>query len=548
MKRISKFLDEEEFNYKDFIILGIIVLFYSILSFINLGTTKAPQTFYKIDNKDGITIKFKSNSDINRIIFYNGEEAGEYKIELSEDGKKYNEDIQMTGSGAFSWDTGKLNKKAKYIRIKAKEGNLILGEIAFYDNSNNKMTCTITHNKKQVLNLTDEALTVPERISHLNSSYFDEVYFARSAYDYANNKEVYDWVHPPLGKMIESIPIKLSGKMAPFYYRVAGNIFGILIIVVMYLFGKLMFKKRKYACLAALLMTFDTLHFAQTRIGTIDSYLTLFVILEYYFMFRYIKYSKTKDIGLSGLFFALAASVKWSGLWSGIGLCIIYIINKFITKERILPFIGKGITFFIVIPVLLYTLFYISYPNINNIKTTGIKEIVYQSKDMYKYHHELNVDHPYASKWYTWPVSYKPVWYYTNSVDATNRETIVGIGNIMIWWPAIITFLLLPYYIIKKKNKKSAFLLIAVLSMYLPYAFISRPMFLYHYFIILPFMMLSIVNFFYQTNKNNKKDILMLLYLVLIITTFIIYYPVISGVSVSNDYIERTKILSSWEY
>ena len=60
--------------------------------------------------------------------------------------------------------------------------------------------------------------------------------------------------------------------MAPFYWRLMGNIAGIIMIIVMYLFGKEMFKKRKYALIAALLMTFDTFHFAQTRMGTIDSF------------------------------------------------------------------------------------------------------------------------------------------------------------------------------------------------------------------------------------------------------------------------------------
>ena len=73
-------------------------------------------------------------------------------------------------------------------------------------------------------------------------------------------------------------------------------------------------------------------------------------------------------------------------------------------------------------------------------------------------------------------------------------------------------------------------------------------MFLYHYFAVLPFMMLAIVNFFYQINKNNKKDILMYLYTILVIIVFIIYYPCVSGKTTTNEYIDNTKILSSWEY
>ena len=167
---------------------------------------------------------------------------------------------------------------------------------------------------------------------------------------------------------------------------------------------------------------------------------------------------------------------------------------------------------------------------------------------MYNYHKGVQDPHPFSSKWYSWPISYKPVWFYTSDADYNYRETIVAIGNIMIWWPAILTFFLLPYFLVKKKNKKSLFLLICILCMYLPYIFIGRVMFLYHYFIVLPFMMLSIVNFFYQTNKSSKIDSLLLLYVFAVVLTFNIYYPVSSGKNISVDYIENTKLLDSWTY
>ena len=547
--KIKEFLNEEsKFNYKNLVLLGIIVIFYTILSFINLGTKQAPQSFHEIDNKDGILVTFAAPTDINQIVFYSGRKAGDYRIEYSVDGKEYNDDLTMRASGSFAWDSGKLNRMARYIKIIPQDTNLVMGELAFYDNDLNKLQITIEDEGTTIYTLTDETSTIPEEISAINSSYFDEVYFARSAYEYSIGEKVYDWVHPPLGKLIQAIPIKLSQKMAPFYWRLMGNIAGIIMIIVMYLFGKEMFKKRKYALIAALLMTFDTFHFAQTRMGTIDSFLVLFIMLSYFFMYKYIKNDKTPYFALSGLFFGLASSVKWSGVFAGFGLLIIYIINKVVRKQKISNFILNGLAYFILIPLVIYTLCYVTHPNIENRKVNSIPKIVEQSKDMYNYHAKLEADHPFTSKWYTWPISYKPVWYYGKNMSANTKSTIVGVGNILIWWPAIIAFLILPYYIIKKRNKKSLFLLIAILSNFIPFIFISRIMFLYHYFAVLPFMMLAIVNFFYQINKNNKKDILMYFYTILVIIVFIIYYPCVSGKTTTNEYIDNTKILSSWEY
>jgi dolichyl-phosphate-mannose--protein O-mannosyl transferase len=550
MKKIKEFFNEEgKFNVKDALVLTIIVVFYSILSFINLGTTSNPNTFFEIDSNAGLIIELKEKDTISKIKFYNGRNSGDYYLSISDDGENYNTAYVLRGHGAFQWDEGKFNKETKYIKLVPKDkSSLTLGEIALYNNGGEKITTTITSNKDKIYSLSDEASTIPKTISFYNSSYFDEIYFARSAYEYVNGLQIYEWTHPPLGKLIQAIPIAITGEMTQFNYRFMGNLAGILMIVVMYLFAKDMFRKRKYSIFAALLMTFDTFHFAQTRLGTIDSFLVLFILLSFFFMFKYCKYDKTRYVALSGLFFSLSVTVKWTGLYAGLGLAIIYFVNKISTKKKFMPTVGKGLLFFVLIPLIIYTSTYILFPNLQSIKTNSIETIVEQQKLMYDYHSNLVADHPFTSKWYTWPIGYKPVWYYTKEVTKTTSQTISSIPNVLIWWPGIIAMLILPYYIFKKKNGKSLFLLVAILSLYLPYIFIGRIMFLYHYFPVLPFLYLAITNFFYQINKNSKKDWLMLAYMMLVIIFFIVYYPIISGTTVSNDYIENTKLFDSWVY
>lgn len=552
MRKIKEFFNEEgKFNIKDVLVLGIIVIFYTILSFINLGSTTNPNTFYEINNKDGIVIEFKDKTDVALIKFYNGEYAGDYYIQLSDDGKKYSNNMIMRGHNAFSWDYGKLNNKTKYIKLLPKnDKSLILGEIALYDNSGNKITTRITDDGEKVYKLSDESSTVPNKVNNLNSSYYDEIYYARSAYDYMNHSRVFDWIHPPLGKMIMSLPVVITGVMSPFNYRLMGNIAGILMIIVMYAFGKMMFKKRKYATIAALLMTFDTLHFTMTRIGTVDSFLTLFILLTFFYMFKFFKEEKNRYLIFTGIFLGLAISVKWTALFSLFGLLIMYVYYCHYRKKGVIPSILKYVGVFLLIPLVLYFTFYLIYPKNNNITTNSISSVVEQNVDMFKFHTTLDDTHSFASKWYSWPISYKPVWMYSNSLSSTiyNAQTIVAIGNILIWWPAIICFFLLPYYAVKKRNKKSMFLLMTILTLYLPFAFVGRILFLYHYFPILPFMMLAIVNFFYQANKNSKKDILIGIYMLMVMISFFIYYPVISGKNTTHNYIDSTKVLSSWEY
>ena len=73
-------------------------------------------------------------------------------------------------------------------------------------------------------------------------------------------------------------------------------------------------------------------------------------------------------------------------------------------------------------------------------------------------------------------------------------------------------------------------------------------MFMYHYFITLPFVMLAIVAFIKWITENTKNDRIYFGYIGLVIITFIIFYPVVSGMPISNTYIESLRWFSSWYF
>ena len=115
MKKIKDFFnDQSKFNNKDLILLLIIITIYTIISFINFGTTKSPNTFYNI-NKNGIILELKEEVSTATLLYYNGEESGSYNIYLSNDGINYttNKFIVMKSSGAFSWDEGSIDYEIK---------------------------------------------------------------------------------------------------------------------------------------------------------------------------------------------------------------------------------------------------------------------------------------------------------------------------------------------------------------------------------------------------------------------------------------------------
>ena len=188
------------------------------------------------------------------------------------------------------------------------------------------------------------------------------------------------------------------------------------------------------------------------------------------------------------------------------------------------------------------------FPNVYGYSSNSISGLINQTRDMFNYHSTLTVGHTFQSSWYEWPLMIKPVWYYVGYHGGNLKSTIVGIGNPIIWWFGLVACL---YTIIKtvfKREKESIFILIFILCNFIPYVFIGRAMFMYHYFPTLPFVMLAIVGLVKWITEKIKNNSFYLFYTLLVIIIFFVFYPVVSGMVTTNDYIDSLKWLTSWKF
>ena len=554
---------------RDIIIILIIMLIYSVISFINLGSFTNPQTFWHVENPGEYIVLKLNEAEIRKIRHYTGPRFGTYKLYISDDGEKYTYLKDLKQTTVFAWEDLNVNGKFEYLKIVGQTRDSYLGDIALYNKNDEQVQLyAIDQDANFII---DEQNFIPEEISFMNSTYFDEIYHPRTAYEYVHELDIYECVHPPLGKLLMAIPISILG-MCPFAYRLMGNIAGILMIPTIYFLAKNIFKSKKYAIVAALIMTCDNFHFAHTRMATIDSFVVLCIMLSCLFMYKYIILTdkdnirtRLKMLFLSGLFIGCAIATKWTGCFSAIGLAVIFFV-KLIKTNFIEQFgfsknginirfkekkwskestviILSCIVFFVLIPIIIYLLCYIPDKNVKKLEDIWDLQI-----NMYKYHSELEAEHPFSSKWYTWFTMEKPVWYYSNILEEGMRSTISGIGNVVIWWTGIVGMIYIVIKGIKKLDCDCWFIMVAILTGIIPHLTIDRIMFMYHYFPVLPFMMLSIVMLIKDIENKIKFKKIYLIYLFIILVIFVYYYPVVSGMPVSEEYIESTKLLTSWYY
>ena len=345
-------------------------------------------------------------------------------------------------------------------------------------------------------------------------------------------------------------------------------------ILVIYLIAKQLFKRDRYALFSALIIALDGMHFVQTRIGTVDSLLLLFCLTSFYFFLRFLKIPAEEDwkkkrlpLLLSGTFWGMAMATKWTSAFVGAGMGIIYLAKMIKSKRFDIKLILWSILSFVIIPLTIYVASYIPImmnPNAKlyyehedkngekiceYVQITDVKSFIKYQQAMYKYHSTLNANHPYTSKWYEWPVMKRPLWFYISRFDDGKVGTIACMGNPAIWWLSIVTAIFTLIYTIIKKDREGAILFVMIAITWFTYALIGRIMFIYHYFITLPFMMLTIP---FAVSKlaewKPQIDHIMPVLTLIFLGTFIYFYPIYSGKPVSIEYVKKTEWFDSWNY
>ena len=91
-----------------------------------------------------------------------------------------------------------------------------------------------------------------------------------------------------------------------------------------YLFGLRLTGKTRYACLAAVLLGTDFMHFTLSRIATIDIIVAFFILGMFYFMYAFVVSEKRRYLLLAGLFTGLGCATKWTGIYALCGLFVVF--------------------------------------------------------------------------------------------------------------------------------------------------------------------------------------------------------------------------------
>jgi dolichyl-phosphate-mannose--protein O-mannosyl transferase len=558
-------------NKADKIIMLILTILYALISFINFGKLHLNNTSWVGLNKtDQLLITFDRPTLVNKINIDYGLTTGKYHI-------IYNTSDGQTGTlidpginnfpPHYQWSNLHLDesKLVQNMIFQIDEPQVEIRQLAFFDNQGNYLNNFVVEVSPSMTGMNSLVSdTPPTNIYNkwLSSTIFDEIYYVSSAKQYINGQPPYVDVHPPLGMLLIAIALLLFG-ISPFAWRLIPNLFGIILVPVMYIFAHKIFRDRRLAIIAAILIMTEFMHFTISRLAFLDSILTLFITLEYYYLYCYVSLRlngsnfkpAVKYLYLSAIFLGCGIATKLNATFSApaIFIWLVYcevIHAKFTTHELIRKILYIG-AIFTIIPLTIYIISYIPYSK--SMHAQNIFAFVFDRyQHMYQYQVEglKNATHPYASKWWTWPLLKTPmsISYWQ---EGTMSASIALIGNPAIYWGSIPAVGILIYKWFKQPNHRIAFILIALFAQYLPYALVERISFIYYFYPVTPFLILAIVYVlklaFEQSNKIYHY--LAYTYVALNIGLFMLYFPTLAGLEVPRNYtVHVLYLMRNWNF
>jgi len=376
---------------------------------------------------------------------------------------------------------------------------------------------------------------------------FDEVYFPVMAHQLLTVGSYYD-THPPMGKLIIALSEMMFGNNT-LGWRFTSLVAGIAFLAVIYVFTRELLKDKTTALITTLLFAVDGLFIVYSRVGLIDIFMLLFGFCAFLCVLKFSKSHAKYLLLLAGIFCGVTLSVKWIGVgfWF---LAVVYTIFFYRSWLKSAKNFALFVLFLLIVPIIVYLVSFIPLYKMNIIHET-IKWHI----QAWKYHSGLSEGHVYGSKWWGWPIMIRPIWFYYKDNGGIVRG-IIALANPLILWLSTASIVASVGLIIASLNKKIKFsiknselksvwfLLSAWLIFYLPWIFITRVAFFYHYMMAYSFAVI-LLGYFLAKIKNFSS--LLFSFLIILIVFFgLIYLPLWTGYPVEYDYYRNLMLFKSW--
>ena len=413
---------------------------------------------------------------------------------------------------------------------------------------------------------------------------FDEVYYAKDACLYAGQSPSVcgiaspeNYVHPPLGKWLISIGIRLFGNNETGW-RVASALVGTLTILLLYLLARKVLRSTLGASLASGLLAVDLLAFVQSRVSMLDVFVPLFGVATFLFLVCDRDRLATSPTGgnpawrpwrlAAGMAAGAATATKWSGAFFVVAAIVITLVWESAARRRSgggrplwSAVTEEGLTiaaWLVLVPVLVYLATYIGRVDGSVLALpwsdgSWFSNLIDEHRQALDYHWQLDARHAYESPPWSWILLKRPVAYYV-APDSPDGfiGSIAAFGSPLVWWSFVPAFVFTFFAWARRRDfmGPEGLILAGVVFTYLPWLVLSsdrNAVFIFYLLPVVPFMCLTLAYCFVRLGRSIEARIAAAVFMAGALGLFAFYYPLLVGTVLPYESWERRLLFNSDE-
>ena len=362
--------------------------------------------------------------------------------------------------------------------------------------------------------------------------------------------------HPPLGKWLISLGLRVFGAENTVGWRISTAIVGILAVFVLVLIARTLFRSTVLATIAGGLLAIDGHAIVLSRTSLLDNFVMILTLVGFWailldrghsalrlraWLARRTDAGRGTDWGpalwwrpwllAAGLLFGLATAVKWSGLYFLAAFAIYTLIVDAVARRRAgIHFWASGtvfkqapVTFLLTVPLAFaaylasWTGWFVTrggyfrdWADQSANAATGIfawvphsvQSFLHYQSSVYDFNVNEHAAHSYAANPLTWLFLVRPTAFYyvgqnrgqSGCTLSSCAEYVTSIANPILWWAATAALFYLAYRLIRYREWRVGLILMGIVAGYLPWLlYTQRTVFQFYGIVFEPYLILALV-------------------------------------------------------
>ncbi|MGY1746913.1 dolichyl-phosphate-mannose--protein mannosyltransferase [Blastococcus sp. SYSU D00695] len=439
-------------------------------------------------------------------------------------------------------------------------------------------------------------------ISYPRDLLFDEAYYPPEAQDlltwgHEYNRGYTFIVHPPLGKWLIALGVKLFGYES-LGWRFPSAVAGTIAVVVLVRLARRLTGSTLLGVVAGLLLALDGFSFTLSRIGLLDVFLQVFVVsaVACLVVDRDRVRARVRALGevprtgfrlgprgwriAAGVLFGCACAVKWSGVWFLASAAVLSLFWEraawreanvprptAVTARRGLP---GALWALAAVPVLTYLATFTGWflgetsqgkawaqqnPDTAFPWIPGpLRALWHQHAQWLEFHNGLSSPHPWESGPWSWLVNGRPIllWNPQGLTDAAGDQVvryILMVGTPTLWFAFAPALVWLGWRIVARRDPAAVLLAVMIGAGWGTWFLnAERTMFVFYMAPVVPFFVLAVVLALQDvlgpaTGPPVRRRVglgLVALYVGVVAATFVFFHPVLTGQPLSHgEWLQR---------